>query len=416
VRRFSFVLMVLALRPAQANADPNPIPAGQGWFCYEAHAEYNPQDRSGRCFRSEEDCNAGRGTYDRNPSSVVSECRPQKNAAVVTYYDVMRELEVAWPVPSSELCTETRAYLLHSKDNQRVSACRLVGDLEPPPGPFRSDMAPPGSTWYCTHAPGYLSLCSRVAATCAEAAKALGDGAARSCTQQKNVAALTWGDNEVSDLGFAAATNMRAHNFGAFGSSADCERWRKRWAPIWQDGLSLCRRVGDVEYPPQDRSQFPEGNEWQCLPDSVTPAVKGQDTCFRRSRDCQDAVRNGVGESDETTCRTTASAYLFTTANAFFAFRTAAECKATQELRDDSSRCGAVGNIAGKADGAGPAGGVGYCFSGVSDQGLPRRFCSIDEDDCKRLLDAQHVTAKCNRVANLPCTPGDGDPWCDVPR
>lgn len=352
----SFLVVMLALQSAATSANPSPIPTGSGWWCYTSHDQFNVADRAGRCFRHESDCNAARGAWpDADmPTAVVSECREQKNAAVVTYYDVMHDEDMAWVMPSSDLCAETRTYLSRDRDVQRISSCKLVGDLEPPPSLFRVAAVPPGTGWYCTHGTGGLSGCSRSPSVC-DAARNLGNGTRGSCALQKNAVAMTWPEYLVSDLSFQAGLNMPSHGFGAFGTTTDCEWWRKHWAPIWSGGLSVCTRVGDVEYPPVDSTQLPEGTGWSCLPAAIKLADPHRDTCFRRAEECRTALPEVTNDVGDSACVTTPSAYVFSTPQGYFAYRTAVECHNGQLVESTPSRCSPIADIASVPEGSGVA-------------------------------------------------------------
>jgi hypothetical protein len=343
------IYLLLLLNASLAHAGGlGGIPAGSGWFCFTAQDPYNPRDRAGDCFRSEAECDAMRSTWSENNSATtatdLTACLPQKNAAVITYYDVMREESRYWAVPSSALCTETKRYLAKDEDNRNVSACRLVGDVPFPAGKFRSSLIPAGTGWQCSREGKHAySVCERDLAPCAAAASESGDQT-NVCRLQKVAFALTWDDNIIADNFYGALTSIDTHSIAVFGSIANCRAYRAKAATLVR-GLSACVQVQSVEAPPLDPAQLPDGVSWSCLPTALRAANTGDDTCFRATSDCESARRDALGESSESSCVTRKLAVLYTTEGGYFAFRTADECRTAQASISHASRCAAVGSI-----------------------------------------------------------------------
>jgi hypothetical protein len=334
----AFVLCIFEIQPAFAD---DPIPPGHGWFCYQVSNEYVASDRSGRCFRSLEDCTASREDWPDTvtATSTLTECRFQKNAAVVTYFDIMQDQRRAWPLPSSSLCEETRRYLAKSKDNKSISSCQLVGDRALPRAAFNAAAMPDGKNWYCTRDAKRLNACSRDEDECTQAAMG-----GSSCTKQDVAVAVTWDESATSDNFFEAVTRISASDIGVFRSKADCDIYVSKSSSVIA-GLSQCTPIGAKEQPPNE-ALFPAGTGWYCFSDYVVPKDWSQDTCFRTEKKCE-ATRDEVSRQAATPgkCAKATTAFAYTDSANFFALRTLEECRRVARNSDSTSGCSAVRDI-----------------------------------------------------------------------
>jgi len=330
-------LIVVVCSTARAE---DPTPTGVGWYCSTASNKYNARDKAGRCFRSEETCNAFQAQIAEADllGSLITDCRAQKNAAALTYFDVMDEVTRFEAVPSTAMCNELRKSLVRNKDNQRVSACKLVGDRIPKPGTFNADAVPKGKDWYCTNRDKpSLDVCRRNEATCKE----LDDEA---CTKQVNAFALTWPRSSASEDAFLAETDTPGHGLGLFRSAADCKRFRDQVAGF-SEGVSPCTPVTTVETAgAADRSLFPEGTGWFCYALAKVPQGWNRDICFRDESTCNQMREDVIKmKHDPRECAPAMKAYGFTSQKWFFAFPTKDQCDQVAAADEFASRCEPVG-------------------------------------------------------------------------
>jgi hypothetical protein len=344
------VIVVLGISRYPAWAD-DVVPTGVGWYCFTASDEFNPKDRAGACYRNEESCQALRGDFvtTATMSPVVTECRYQKNAAALTYYNVMREITVFAAMPSSALCGEHRRYLARDRDNRSISACRLVGDRRPPPGKFQRDRVPGGSNWYCTNNDeGAINVCARKKDECAKAVQGNGSSRFEACTFQSNAYAVTWASTSDGDDLFTAAVSLPAYGIGVFRSSSECQRYAKH-ASALVAGLSPCTLLsGRQATPAADRSAFPEGTGWFCYSIDSIDSKWNEDLCFRDQHSC-DELRSGVDKRglEPTKCTRAPKAYAYTVTGSFYAFPSKQLCEQAASVSDDPvSRCESVGDVA----------------------------------------------------------------------
>jgi hypothetical protein len=322
--------------------DSAAIPAGAAWFCYTTTNEWNPSDRAARCVRTEAACNALRERSDESPTiapALVSECREQKKAAVVTYFDVMQDTVQAWALPTSDECDATRKFLLKSRDFKRVSGCTLVGERVFPPGRFDAQRTARGVDWFCTNH-RHTNACSRDRDVCNKASDEVQQGS--TCVSQKRAVALTW-DSLVANYTFGATTSMQASGIGVFRSNSDCESFRKHFGAIVR--YSACTVVGAVEGQSPAASELPEGTDWSCWRPASRESTS--ETCFRDVADCEARVSEQVANNStpRPKCTPKKDAWLYTTMGNYFAFDNAETCRRAAGNDEYASKCISVGAI-----------------------------------------------------------------------
>ncbi len=323
----------------RATAD-NAIPWGIGWHCYQVSNEYDPSDRSGRCFRTETECDSAEqawgevSTVTMSPRS--SGCAPQKKASVVTYFDRMRDRHSSWALPSTALCEETRSYLKRNKDNSAISSCKLVGDVSPPGDKFQATLVAAGGAWFCTGGEG-VSYCTRDATECNVASTG-------SCAKQTTAFAMTWWSSEPANDLYVSESSLSSEGIGVFATKAHCSRYLQyvgRFIP----GHSACTSVGSTESA-LDRDALPSGDNWYCFSVSKAGPGKPPETCFREENSCNDTRQEPqVSELRPTACKVSPRAFVFTEGLNYFALRTLEECKRLAATVDKASRCEAVSQL-----------------------------------------------------------------------
>jgi hypothetical protein len=129
------------------------VPAGDGWYCWSAHQTYNHDDSTSGCARTQEACEEELNGFRDSSDGLneFGECFPQKKAAVFTYRDVMREVYAPVIFGSMSECKSARRLWTKKRDDyESVSACTLVGRLEPPK--LNRKLLPSGKGWNCAGA------------------------------------------------------------------------------------------------------------------------------------------------------------------------------------------------------------------------------------------------------------------------
>lgn len=307
-----------------ASADAkSPIPFGVSWHCFQTRAKYDPSDRAAVCVRNADECDTRRERQsDRADEMVeVGSCREQAKASVLTYFDVMQDEMRFWALPSTEECQATRAFLLRSRDNQRVSGCQLVGKTLPPPGRFGTDLVPPGEGWYCLSAAHKIRGCRRDEASC----KGLVDDVdTATCVKLQKASVFTGRDDQGVRRSLSLATTDQ------------CNALRDLAAVGWSD-VSLCTIIGDTPRPPIDRTLIPDGAGWYCY----TAKARTGGECGRALDDCE-GLRALASTNEPSECKKAASVTARTQDGMFYAYPTLIGCHRDVEGETTSSRCESI--------------------------------------------------------------------------
>lgn len=245
-------IVVCTFGVASADGGSAAIPAGADWYCFALKSMYPGGPRTSVCRRAEGTCNEHRNTITPDAVSEVSECVQQAKAAVVTYFDVMKDQWQSWAAASSEDCAQLRRFLAESRDHKQISGCQLVGAVYPAPAAFKAPLVPPGRDWFC--ATDGDRACSR--SSCIEG---------QSCAKQSKASAFT-------------STEAGTPNAWSFRTSSDCERAR-RAVVFTDDEVSACAPIGATAI------AVPPGVGWYCYRVGDNAAEGGchreEDACAR---------------------------------------------------------------------------------------------------------------------------------------
>lgn len=339
--RWLVLIAFLASAPRAGAESPrspsNGVAPGYGWYCVTVHEEFDPRDRGASCFRALETCERMRdrmGEDDGSAPTIVGDCIAQRKAAVVTYFDTMNDATTSWALPSTELCQETRRAVQRNPDNRRVSACQLFGDLPFPAGPFQAARVEPGAGWYCSAGSQRVHACARTR----EACEAMGG---TRCAPQPKAVAVTWTPSSEADEGLDRATGASWDGVAVFRNSGDCARLRAL-VSVRRTDTSPCTPVGAVGGPPADRARIAEGASWACARDGAVSTGQVPDTCYRALASCRDIFGDDA-------CEPSATAFVTTTVDTYFAFATRAPCEQYAARVPGASRCEVVGAVGDRA-------------------------------------------------------------------
>ena len=139
-----YLTVVLLLMPANVHGQPKlpPRAAGDAWYCIRSLQI----DHLSTCFRTKEQCNAGRQRL-AGSSMKYSACEFQKKAACFTYYDRLKGLKTFDCSATLTACSRQRRYGMQQlkKDVSRVSKCGAVGRTGTPKVKAKSD----GRGFFC---------------------------------------------------------------------------------------------------------------------------------------------------------------------------------------------------------------------------------------------------------------------------
>lgn len=340
------VIWMFGAVEAPAHAGPaafqmSAVPEGSSWFCFTWRDRFNARDRAATCARTEERCEARRASIvsDSNEyTTLVSGCREQAKAAVVTYFDVMEDDWGAWALPSSQECASTRVFLGRDRDKRNLSACRLVGAVVPPPAPFQPEALEAGDAWFCARRASDLRACQRTRRGCEDmvvpdvgADDTVSDGADDRCAARPQLVASAFTARGLDGV----LTGL------AFATPSACAAVHHRIVDLMWTEVSACKPVGTTATPPLDRARLAGASGWSCYTLDGADGQRG--SCSRSADVCVGAL--GLAGTDEQVaqgCARMAAAHAHERSGALFAFPTRALCLESARVSAGASRCEVV--------------------------------------------------------------------------
>lgn len=312
--------------PSPPKQPANLVPYGNDWSCFQAT---KPDAEPPRCERTEAACRATRSTMA--VPSIMTDCRQQETASVLTYYDPARSAWRFIASPDDDGCLALRRGLVATKAYAKIGFCEEIGRRFPAPSKLQTSAITPGKAWWCLDLPepaprGARPQCVRTVSACEELIRRNGLRGAK-CKDRPNALVLTFRDD--NGWGYTASATGVA-----------CNAYRDDLLLAASD-VSACTVVAEVQRPSLDRKLLPRGSGWMCFA-GADPAQK-VGSCARTAKDCSaqfELDRYVLGTSQG--CRTQRTAWARATGNQLVAFPTAALCEAHVEAHPDGSRCEAV--------------------------------------------------------------------------
>lgn len=312
----------------EARGDGPPVglvPTGGGWHCF--------QDGVSGCYRSYGECEMTRDEIAPH----AAECTFQSKAAVLTFFDIMKDQWRSWATSSMSHCRQISKFLRSSGDARSISKCVIVGKRPGSTIPFNPTRVPGGAVWFCTVGDPALGsrgareedgVCFRSGAECISQIMGRGE-----CKEQVKALALSISQTGVDGLEEAVVV---------FSSLPRCNAARGLWRYEPRTNVSPCREVGAVARRPFDPASAPPGSGWYCYVSKDSVSLTG--TCARTEEDCELQRGSDVASSRAPgPCETAPNAFAVNIPNRGTAvYPTAALCEQEALAAKDASACGDV--------------------------------------------------------------------------